>query len=185
MDVDFALHGDAGPASRWAARATPGDRVLLLGPTVKDNRSVSFRPPPGTGQVLIAADASALPAAAAILAWLPAGTAARVWIEVPSAQDEQPLPTAADAEITWLVRKQQAGGSPLLDAVRAAAPEPQGPAGPPYVWLAGEAGAVTALRRHLVGERGFDRRAVNFTGYWRAGTSEEQRRAELVAAATG
>jgi NADPH-dependent ferric siderophore reductase len=38
-----------------------------------------------------------------------------------------------------------------------------------YAWLAGEAGVVVALRRHLVGERGIDRRAVAFMGYWRRG----------------
>src|SRR5690348_2735696 len=39
IDIDFALHTPAGPASRWASRATPGDRVLLLGPAIADNRA--------------------------------------------------------------------------------------------------------------------------------------------------
>jgi NADPH-dependent ferric siderophore reductase len=172
MDVDFALHGDGGPASRWAAGAGQGDRVVLLGPAVEDNKSVGFRPPPGTDWVLIAADATALPAAAAILAWLPAGARARVWIDVPDAGDIQDLPCRADAEITWLV------GGDLPAAVRAA----ELPAGHPYAWIAGEAGCVKALRRHLVGERGFDRRSVEFSGYWRLGASEEDLRAEALAA---
>jgi NADPH-dependent ferric siderophore reductase len=44
------------------------------------------------------------------------------------------------------------------------------------VWIAGESGQVKALRRHFVGERGFDRRRVTFVGYWRQGLSEEQLR---------
>ncbi|MGV9980043.1 SIP domain-containing protein, partial [Micromonospora wenchangensis] len=40
---------------------------------------------------------------------------------------------------------------------------------PVYAWLAGEAGVIRALRRHLVAERGVDRRAVAFMGYWRLG----------------
>lgn len=40
---------------------------------------------------------------------------------------------------------------------------------------------MRTLRRHLVGERGFDRRAVTFVGYWREGASEEQLRAESLA----
>jgi len=28
---------------------------------------------------------------------------------------------------------------------------------------------VQALRRHLIGERGYDRRSVGFSGYWRRG----------------
>ncbi len=40
-----------------------------------------------------------------------------------------------------------------------------------YVWLAGEAGVVKGLRRHLVQDRGIDRRSVAFMGYWRDGKS--------------
>lgn len=43
---------------------------------------------------------------------------------------------------------------------------------PLYAWLAGEAGAIKTLRRHLVAERGVDRRAVAFMGYWRLGRAE-------------
>jgi NADPH-dependent ferric siderophore reductase len=38
-----------------------------------------------------------------------------------------------------------------------------------YAWLAGEAGTVKALRRHLVQEAGLDRGSVAFMGYWRQG----------------
>jgi NADPH-dependent ferric siderophore reductase len=41
-----------------------------------------------------------------------------------------------------------------------------------YAWLAGEAGVIRALRRHLVSERGIDRRTVAFMGYWRIGRAE-------------
>ena len=40
---------------------------------------------------------------------------------------------------------------------------------PVYAWLAGEAGAVTAVRRRLVSELGVDRTAVAFMGSWRLG----------------
>jgi len=175
FDLDFALHGDGGPASRWAARARPGDRVAVLGPAVEDNAGIDFRPPHDTGWVLLTADETALPAVAGILEWLPAGTLVRAWIEVPHQEDLRQLPTEAEAEITWLVRGDRPQGSDLvLDAVRAA----ELPSGTPYAWIAGESGAVRALRRHLVGERGFDRREVEFTGYWRLGASEEDLLAE-------
>ncbi|GAB7303403.1 hypothetical protein MAFF212519_12630 [Clavibacter michiganensis] len=32
VDVDFALHGDMGPASRWAGSARVGDEMVLIGP---------------------------------------------------------------------------------------------------------------------------------------------------------
>ena len=41
-----------------------------------------------------------------------------------------------------------------------------------YAWLAGEASAITTLRRFLVREAGLDRRQVAFMGYWRRGRAE-------------
>ncbi|MET7489662.1 siderophore-interacting protein [Streptomyces sp. NPDC005538] len=171
IDIDFVLHEPAGPASGWASRASAGDRVVLLGPAVADNRAIRFRPPEDTDLVVVWADETAVPAASAILEALPAGTRARLWLEVAHAGDIQDLVTEADAEVTWLVRE---GDSPAtLDALREARLPP---AERPYVWMAGESGQVKALRRHFVGERGIDRRRVTFVGYWRQGLSEEQLR---------
>jgi NADPH-dependent ferric siderophore reductase len=43
----------------------------------------------------------------------------------------------------------------------------------PYAWLAGEAGTVKGLRRHLVQEAGLDRGSVAFMGYWRHGKTSD------------
>jgi NADPH-dependent ferric siderophore reductase len=75
--------------------------------------------------------------------------------------------TAADADITWLVRDE--GAPPAVEAVRAATLAGSAP----YAWIAGESGSVKALRRHLVNERELDRRRVTFVGYWRKGLSED------------
>ncbi|MFI6205213.1 siderophore-interacting protein [Streptomyces sp. NPDC051041] len=181
IDIDFALHGvepgattQAGPASRWASRATAGDRVLLLGPAIADNRAIRFRPPADTDLVVIWGDETAVPAASAIVEALPAGVRARVWLEVPHAGDIQDLVSEADAEITWLVRDAAEECPAALDALRAAEFPP---AERPYVWIAGESSCVKALRRHFVGERGIDRRRVTFVGYWRQGLTEEELRA--------
>lgn len=32
VDVEFVLHGDNGPASRWAMDARPGDRLAMTAP---------------------------------------------------------------------------------------------------------------------------------------------------------
>ena len=175
IDIDFVLHEPAGPASRWASLAAPGDRVVLLGPAIADNRAIRFRPPEDADLVVVWGDETAVPAVSAILEALPAGARARVWLEVQHAGDTQDLATDADAEVTWLVRGDEgAEGSPMaLGALRAAQLPP---AERPYVWIAGESGQVKALRRHFVGERGFDRRRVTFVGYWRQGLSEEQLR---------
>ncbi|MFG3045277.1 siderophore-interacting protein [Streptomyces sp. NPDC048241] len=179
IDIDFALHGTepgapvpAGPASRWAAGAVAGDRVLLLGPAIADNRAIRFRPPEDTDLIVMWGDETAVPAATAALESLPPSARVHAWLEVPHAGDIQDVRTAADARITWLVRHENAP-SPV-EALRTT----QLPAHTsPYVWLAGEAGQVRELRRHFVGERGTDRRRVTFVGYWRRGLTEEQLRA--------
>ncbi|MGW5848256.1 siderophore-interacting protein [Streptomyces sp. NPDC055254] len=188
VDIDFVLHGDTAgaaaddtaPASRWAGRAVAGRRILAIGPAVAENKSVRFRPSAAADAIWMYADETALPAAAAILDRLPAGTRVRAWFEVPHADDRLDLATSAEADITWIVR----GGAGrerterVLDALRADGPAA---AQAPYVWLAGEAGTVRAVRRHFVQERSVDRRAVRFTGYWRLGASEEELLAEAYA----
>ncbi|MFC8272395.1 siderophore-interacting protein [Streptomyces sp. NPDC057271] len=167
VDIDFALHTDGGPACRWAQRAEPGDRVVVLGPATPANTGVRFQLPDDADSVLIWADETALPAASAILEWLPAETRAHVYLEVPYSGDRLELATRADATVTWLVREE--GAPSAVEAVRAA----ELPGDAPYVWIAGESGSVKELRRHLVRERELDRRRVTFVGYWRKGLSED------------
>ncbi|SDP27328.1 siderophore-interacting protein [Actinacidiphila guanduensis] len=183
MDVDFALHGDLGPASRWARRAQPGDPVSVLAPLVPENGGVDFRPPPGTDWVLLTGDETALPAVAGILAALPAGTRVAAFLEVAHPEDRIGLPTRADAEVTWLIRGPGAADrtGALLQAVTAAVFPP----GTAYAWLAGESACVRALRRHLTTARGLPRTHVTFTGYWRQGRTEDDLLTEAAAAAAG
>ncbi|MFG2879262.1 siderophore-interacting protein [Streptomyces sp. NPDC048337] len=180
VDIDFVLHGDTSPASHWAGRAVTGRRIMAIGPAVAENKSVRFQPPAATDAIWMYADETALPAAAAILDRLDAGTRVRAWFEVPHEDDRLDLPTLADADITWIVR---AGAGrerteQVLEALRSGEPAS---AEAPYAWLAGEAGTVRAVRRHFVQERSVDRRAVRFTGYWRLGASEEELLAEAYA----
>ncbi|MFI5909486.1 siderophore-interacting protein [Dactylosporangium sp. NPDC051541] len=163
FDVDFALHpGVTGPASAWAATARVGDPLLVLGPTVTDNGGVDFQPPPGTDWVLLAGDETAVPALAAIRSYIGNQLPVHTFIAAAPARCEP-------------------GGvhcpAGLLAPVRGAAL----PAGTPYAFIAGESGEVRALRRHLVRERGFDKRRVRFSGYWRRGATED----DLTAAPEG
>lgn len=49
---------------------------------------------------------------------------------------------------------------------------PTSPHGHWYAWLAGEAGTITGLRRHLVKDLGIDKKCVSFMGYWKQGRAE-------------
>ena len=128
-------------------------------------------------------------------------TRTHVLLEVPDAADALHLPALPGVEITWLSRRRADGsvaphGQLLVDAVcgldlDAPMAEPShvdtididlqllweiaaadDDAGDLYAWVAGEAGTVKAIRRHLVRERGIDRKAVTFMGYWKLGRSE-------------
>ncbi|GGM23753.1 siderophore-interacting protein [Micromonospora yangpuensis] len=198
LDVDLVLHGDGGPATRWARRVRPGDEVAIVGPDAGydgDHGGIEFRPPT-SGELLLAGDETAVPAISAILERLPLDARGRVLLEVPESTDALPLLTPPGVEVTWLTRGDAEHGSRLVPAVREAAGrlladrQPVGAsliaevdvdteilwecptpptAVPLYAWLAGEAGVIRTLRRHLVVDCGMDRSAVAFMGYWRHG----------------
>jgi NADPH-dependent ferric siderophore reductase len=152
VDFDFVLHDAPGPASDWAQAARPGDRLIFVGP------SPAYQPDPTADWHLLAGDETALPAIAAILRALPADAVTKVFVEVADAAEEQPLPVP----VTWVHRD---GEGTLAGAVAAA----DLPSGRVDAWLAGERSSMVELRAHLLDERGFDRRAVRPTTYWRRG----------------
>ncbi|MCP3756157.1 siderophore-interacting protein [Streptomyces sp. TBY4] len=181
VDIDFVLHGSSSPASAWAGRAVTGRRIMAIGPAVAENKSVRFQPPAGTDAFLLYADETALPAAAAILDRLPAGTPVRAWFEVPHEDDRLYLRAPDGADVTWVVREPGTGAERtdrVLEVLRAAE---RPAAGAPYAWIAGESATIRAVRRHFVQDCGVDRRSVRFTGYWRLGASEEELLAEAYA----
>ncbi|QKV76102.1 siderophore-interacting protein [Amycolatopsis sp. Hca4] len=173
LDVEFVLHGDSGPASAWAARVRPGDRVVFTGPYGL------YSLPEECGWQLLVGDETALPAIGAIIEQLPQGARASVYVELGDRAERQVFETRGAVEIHWVVRGARPLGEALLEAVRAAT----FPGGTPYAWVSGEAGVVKAVRRHLVREREIAKRLICFTGYWRLGMSEEAAGREAVRAA--
>ncbi|MFJ9454401.1 siderophore-interacting protein [Kitasatospora sp. NPDC101447] len=164
VEIDFVLHGDTGPAAAWALRAEPGARLGMVGPSAEYAPPVPYAEAAAAADwVLLAGDETALPALATLVEALPAGVRALAYVEVADAAEQQPLESRADLAVHWLHRGAAAPGAVLAAAVRAA----ELPGGTPFAWLAGEAGAVRALRRHLVEERGVPKASVDFTGYWR------------------
>ncbi|MEP7099182.1 MAG: siderophore-interacting protein [Burkholderiales bacterium] len=155
LTIEFALHGD-GPVAGWAAQAQPGQRVTIGGPRG------SFIIPVDYAWHLFIGDETALPAIARRLEELPAGTPAHVIAQVADAADRRRFVSAAKVELQWVERPEQ-----LLAAVQALAL----PAGEGYAWCAGEAGAMAAVRRVLVDEKGHDRHAIRAAAYWKRGAS--------------
>src|SRR4051812_42143749 len=155
IDFDFVLHGDHGPASRWAAAAQPGDEVIFVGP------SPAYQPDPSAAWHLLVGDETALPAINAIMAALPDNATVRAFIEVADAAEEQ------DMAVTWVHRDGVPPGTsePLVKALAVA----EFPPGAPAVWAAGERQVMQAVRDYLVADRGIERGRVRPATYWRLG----------------
>ncbi|MDN7131146.1 siderophore-interacting protein [Halomonas sp. MC140] len=113
VDVEFVLHGDTGPASRWATHARPGDRLAMTAPAADaegPKLGYEWKPPQGVRRILIIADETALPAAAGILESLddlPLKPRVEALFEVPLSDDVQSLPHAT--ELRWLARDAEPG----------------------------------------------------------------------------
>lgn len=120
--VDFVLHGtdghgEAGPGSRWAARAVPGDRIVTLAPR-RGRAFGGIEFVPGTaGRLLLVGDETAVPAIAAILALLAPDARGAAFLEVPSGADVQTLQHPVGIEVVWLARDGAERGTALHAAV--------------------------------------------------------------------
>ena len=179
IDVDFVLHGSAadgtaGPASRWAETCLPGEHVLII------DEGLTFNPQRGTDRVVLVGDETALPAIASISASLPAGATGTAIIEVPSEEDALEFPHPSGLEVVWIVRPHDvAPGALALQALgRTALPD-----APFHAYAAGEQALASGARKHLVGERGVDKNAVSFCGYWKIGAASPASKAAREAAA--
>lgn len=165
MALDFALHGDQGPASWWIARVREGDTLQLAGP-----RSGYWIDPSKPEQVLIG-DATALPAIAGIVERLPIGIRAQVFIEVADAAEEQALISPADLMIHWVHSGTAFPGTTgklELTVQQAGLPRDC------QIFLAGEAFMVRAMRTHLLVDRGILHPSIDAKGYWRLGAADHR-----------
>ena len=160
LEIDFAIH-DAGPATRWAAQAKPGDMLALGGPRG------SFIIPTTYDWHLLVGDETALPAISRRLAELPARTRTVVVVEVDGPDDETALPIAADATVSWAHRDGVAAGD--SDVLAKTLAKLKLPAGDYYGWVACESLIAKALRGQLIADHGANPKWLRAAGYWRRG----------------
>lgn len=171
LAIDFVVHGDAGLAGPWAARAQPGDEITFGGPGGK------WRPSWDADVHLLVGDEAAIPAIAAALEALPDDAAARVFVEVASADHHQPLRETARTDVTWIHRDEHQtedgrqlgyGEALTLAVMRAGVPD-----GHVEAFVHGNADMVKPLRRFLFKVVGLPRERVSISGYWRSGMNED------------
>lgn len=155
LTIDFVLH-EHGPAGRWAAAAGPGMQIGVLGP-----RGSHIYPDSCAGYLLVA-DETGLPALERFLEELPAGAPVTA-VVLAAAESARELAGGRPAQVQWLNTAEPAA------AVEAVAGLPISP--DTFVWSAGEAGIIRALRTHLRTDRRLDADHVEVRGYWRRGTA--------------
>lgn len=189
IDVDLYIHHPAGPASTWALDCQLGDEIIITGPDVRvgfTGYGIHYSPPHPLNRVLLIGDESALPAITNILLSLAEGpicacappvptVEATVYLELADQDDDTLTPTVAARGIgassrIHLVERGQTAGTNLQKALRDSpgCRSPALAAADSYVWVAGEAGATTAIRRHLA-TCGIPKSQIAFLGYWKFG----------------
>lgn len=178
LDVDMFIHEPAGPASAWALAARPGDRLVITGPDARNGWTAYgiHWQPAAHDRFLIVADETAFPAARNIIASLPAGAEADLLLDVDDPADAAGTATAAATVRVIVAERGTASGPDQLTGIEravrdwgarhgaAARDDPRW-----YIWLAGESGTTTRIRRSLTGELGIAKDRVAFLGYWRIG----------------
>lgn len=164
LTLDFVVHGDHGVGGPWAASAAPGDLLVLEGP------GSGYRPDPDADWHLLLGDESALPAIAASLEAVPAGSRAVVRLVCDGPDHEVPLPCPGELDLVWLHRTGGAGDTDLLADAVAALDFPEGRV---HAFVHGEADEIREVRRHLLADRGVARADMSCSPYWRRTMTDE------------
>jgi NADPH-dependent ferric siderophore reductase len=162
LDIDFALH-EAGPATRWALEARPGDRLEVGGP--RGSAVIE----PGIGRWLLIGDETALPAIGRRTEEEAAGIAITSLVAVAGPEEHQTFTTRAALTNHWIHRPLSSAGDPepILSMLKGMEIE----AGT-FVWIAAEANVVRAVRDYLLAERHQPRGWIKAAGYWLKGRAD-------------
>ncbi|MCO4202701.1 siderophore-interacting protein [Aeromonas taiwanensis] len=162
LDIDFALHGEAGPASRFALHARPGDRLAISGPGGPDPM---LQP---ASHYYMAGDLTSLPAISAMAEVMPSDARGHISLLVPDQDDVQDLSLPEGVSLRWFqgTPDQSAPLVAYFTALPMVAEQS-------YFWFGGEEGLVVPLRRHVRRTLDVDRQRVYAVPYWRSGKDED------------
>ncbi len=166
LDIDFALHDAAGPATRWARAASPGDIIGILGPAANGIQSAET--------YVLAGDETALPGIARILETLPPQARGTACIEIDSFEDQLTLQHPQGIAVHWLYRDGKPAGttSLLLEALQGFRwPQDLSQA---FFWGGCEHKAFRTIHHFLSQEVGLPRERQTFYSHWHRSLSEEE-----------
>ena len=164
ITLDFAEHGNAGPASTWANVAEPGDPMTIRGPGETKLAAAN------ADWHLLAGDMSALPALAVNLERLPSDAKGYAAIEVLSEADKQVIDHPSGLDVHWLVNSNSETENTHLFDLVTSLPSLEGT---PYPWFAGEFSTMRRMRRYFREDLGIEKRAMYVSSYWKIGDTDE------------
>lgn len=166
--IDFADHGDGGPASRWAREAKAGAKLGIM--MRLDGKELY----PEAEWYLLAGDATAIPVLSAILETLPETAKGICIIEVQGKEDEQILKTKADIEFKWLHNSEPLVSSEIAGVVKSIdIPETS-----KFGYVACEFSTVKEIRTYLRKEKNWTSKELYAFSYWKAGKAENESQAD-------
>lgn len=166
--IDFYLHvagpgpHEAGPAAAWAAQAAPGQHLDVGGP--RGSSVISLE---GIDSHVLVGDETALPAIGRRLEELPPHARAIVVLDTEAGADGYPLATRAQVDVVRVPTGAPASRGERIIGTLRTLPNLEGSC---FTWIAAESHVARAIRRHLMSERGIDKRWIKAAGYWRHGT---------------
>ena len=155
VDIDVVQH-QGGMISDWAACASIGDKIGVMGPGGGSVPSVA-------GRIFLAGDKTALPAIARIMDTLPASIDGTVFVAGPTSRSiDEYLPST---KMRVNVFEPERFDEIVIPAIEEAARE----ATFDYAWFAGEFDTATAARRLFKGKFGLKKANQLSVSYWRRG----------------
>ena len=166
LNIDFALH-EHGPATSWALRTRPGDKLEIGGPRKSNVVADDF------DWYLLIGDETALPAIGRRVEELRSGVPVTTVVVVETIQERQSFATSAVWTPIWISRQGQGlGDDALIHLVLADYVLPPGDG---YIWIAAEAGAARSIRTFVSETWDHPKEWTKSSGYWvrgRAGAHE-------------
>jgi NADPH-dependent ferric siderophore reductase len=162
LDLEFAVHGDAGVAGVWAATAPLGSLLGVGGP--RGTCRIEGAP----DAWFLAGDETAIPQIRRFAAAIPDGASARILVEVADAAHEVAI--EAPVAIEYVHRDGAAPTAALIARLEELA-EADRPEGDVFAFIAAEQAIVKPGRALVAGRWGIDPERAVIKGYWKADES--------------
>jgi NADPH-dependent ferric siderophore reductase len=159
LEIDFALH-DAGPATRWAIGAQPGDAAEIRGP--RGSTVIGG----AVDRWVLIGDETALPSIGRRIEEMAEGTKVTSLVAIPDQADQQLLATKADHDALWAVRSDPSDPAALLTMLEGVELSER-----VFVWIAAETAVARALRAAVLA-RGVEPAWIKAAGYWSGGNPD-------------